>query len=142
MAELNFSVSDRLVIDGKGLAIDMATDWNSVALTTAIGVKVDKDNKNNKVHPFAEGDTFLGILSAKNVKSDIDVAGVNSIEVASLVDGFFYWVINGGDDAVVFNNKVKVTKNGFEKATDADDAVATVIIGGAKGEAIKIRGGK
>lgn len=137
MAELNFSVSDRLVIDGKDLVIDMATDWNSVALTTAIGV--EKDEK--KVRPFKDDDTFLGILSAKNIKSDVDVAGVNTIEVASLVDGYFYWVINGGEN-VVFGDKVKVTKNGFEK-TDADaDAVATVIIGGAQGEAIKIRGGK
>lgn len=136
MAELNFSVSDRLVIDGKGLAVDMATDWNSVALTTAIGAN------DSKAHPFKEGDTFLGILSAKNIKSDIDVAGVNSIEVASLVDGNYYWVINGGEDAVAFGDKVKVTEKGFEKDADGTNAVATVIVAGSKGDAIKIKGGK
>lgn len=136
MAELNFSVSDRLVIDGtNGISIDNPADFDSIPLTTPISVM------GGKAHKFVDGETFLGILSNKNIKNvDITTAGVNSIEVAYLVSGFYYWVI--ADGALAVGDKVEATGKGFKKTTDDTKCVGIAVSVGVDGGAVRIRGGK
>lgn len=133
--KLNFSVSDKLVIDGNnGLAVDIATNWNEVELATPISTD------GTKVHPFVDGETFLGILSSKQIKNaEDDTAGVNVIEVSYLKGGYYFWV--RADGAVAVGDGLAPTAKGFKKETTADKIKGYAVSVGVDGGAVKVRGG-
>lgn len=130
---LNFSVNDKLVIDGSnGMTPDLKTDWNKVDLCAPLSLK------DGVVHPFVDGETFVGILSFKNIKNaEIDIVGVNSIEASYLKGGYFFNVIC--KEAVQVGDKVEPTAGGFKKA--AADGVGVALTQGAVDGVILVRGG-
>lgn len=133
--KLNFSVSDKLVIDGNnGLAVDTATNWNEVELATPISTD------GTKAHPFVDGETFLGILSSKQIKNaEDDTAGVNVIEVSYLKGGYYFWV--RADGAIAVGDGVAPSTKGFKKETTAANIKGYAVSVGTDGGAVKVRGG-
>lgn len=134
--KLNFSVSDKLVIDGNdGLSVDMTIEWGGVDLATPISI-----DSNGKAHPFVDGETFAGILSGKFIKNaESEVAGVNSIEVSYLKGGYFFWALSDG--ALAIGDGVEPTAKGFKKATADANIKGYAVTVGTDGLAVKIRGG-
>lgn len=133
--QLNFSVSDKLVINGNdGISVDTATDWSSVELATPISTD------GTKAHPFVDNETFLGILSSKQIQDpDSEIVGVNTIELSYLKGGYFFWV--RADEAVAVGDGLTPTAKGFKKETDATKIKCYAVSAGKAGEAIKVRGG-
>lgn len=131
--KLNFSVSDKLVINGNdGIAVDTATDWSEVELASPISTD------GTKAHPFVDGETFLGILSSKQIQDpDSETAGVNTIEVSYLKGGYFFWV--RADGTVNIGDGVTASAKGFKK--DTTKIMGYAVSKGDDGQAIKVRGG-
>lgn len=114
---------------------DLATDWNEVNLATPIS-----QTTAGLVHPFVASETFVGILSNKNVKNTTaNDLNLNSIEVSYLKGGYVFDVI--ATEALVAGDWVVPAVGGFAKTTTQADAVGRVVFGGANGDLIKVRGG-
>lgn len=133
--KLNFSVSDKLVVNGyDGIVVDTATDWASVEL--AMPISTD----GTKAHPFVDGETFLGILSSKQIQDpESEIVGVNTIELSYLKGGYFFWV--RADGVVAIGEGLTPTAKGFKKEMDTTKIKCYAVSSGKDGEAIKVRGG-
>ncbi len=134
--KLNFSVNDKLVIDGNnGLSADLSIDWNDVELAAPLSV-----NAGGKVHPFTEGETFVGILSSKMIKNpNINISGVNVLEASYLKGGYYFWVRAKG--SVAIGDGLEPAVNGFQKATEDTNIKGYSMSKGEDGDAILVRGG-
>lgn len=114
---------------------DLSIDWDSVNLASPIS----RDSA-GLVHPFVDGEEFVGILSNKNVKNNSDSKlGVNSIEASYLKGGYVFSVF--ALETLADGDWVIPANGGFTKTTTKADAVGRVVFGGAKGDLIKVRGG-
>ena len=135
--KLNFMEAKRLIVNGTNeLDIDFSVNWNEVELASPISV----DNK-NKVHPFIDGETFLGLLSYKSgiKNSNVQIEGVNIIEICYLKAGNFFYVRAGED--IKAGDGLKPASNGFIKATDASSTKCFAITNALKGNVLTVRGG-
>jgi len=134
--KLNFAINDKLVIDGyNGLSVDLKTNWNEVELAAPLSA-----DATGSVHPYVDGETFIGMLSSKQIKNqEIDIAGVNVIEASYLKGGYYFWARAKGD--VVIGDGLTPVAGGFQTTTESAKIKAYAMSGGADGEAIKIRGG-
>lgn len=114
---------------------DLTISWEEVNLTTPIS----RDAR-GLVHPFVDGEEFVGILSNKNVKnSSANDYNLNSVEVSYLKGGYIFSVIAG--ETLTAGDWVVPSANGFKKTTVKADAVGRVVFGGAQNDLIKVRGG-
>lgn len=114
--------------------LDKSVDWNNTALTTPISRSAD-----GMVRPFADGQEFLGILSAKNIKNtDLENAD-NSIETCYLKGGYIFDC--SAAETLADGDYVVPAANGFKKTTVKAEAVGRIVFGGAAGTIVKIRGG-
>lgn len=135
--KLNFIEGKRLIIDGRdNIFIDFSVNWNEVELASPLSIDI-----NNKVHPFVQGEAFIGLLSdmggIKNLS--VQIEGVNIIEICYLNAGHFFNVragenINAGDGLVPVSN-------GFVKASEPSNIKCFAVTNALEGNVLKVRGG-
>jgi len=135
--KLNFIEGRRLIVDGTNeLDIDFSINWKEVELASPISI----DNK-NKIHPFIDGEVFVGLLSYKGgmKNSNVQIEGVNVIEICYLKAGSFFYVRAGED--IKMGDGLKPASNGFIKATDTSSIKCFAITNALEGNVLTVRGG-